>query len=128
MQSTYLLKLTVRLTLQFVSVSPLNVHLGQTRSLGLKVWGGHKTFLVGQDFVFVIYFNKKCSWQNKIWRITKNLGGLPLNASRDYRSDSNFPDTSLNQHYLTKQSSSDKRGLTVVTEKYKESLSASEKL
>ena len=76
MQSTYLLKLTVRLTLQFVFVSPLNVHLGQTRSLGLKVWGGHKTFLVGQDFVFVIYFNKKCSWQNKIWRITKNLGGI----------------------------------------------------
>jgi len=28
MQSTYLLKLTVRLTLQFVSVSPLNVRLG----------------------------------------------------------------------------------------------------
>jgi len=39
MQSIYLIKLTVRLTLQFVSVSPVNVHLGQTRSLGLKVWG-----------------------------------------------------------------------------------------
>jgi len=29
MQPTYLLKLTVRLTLQFVSVSPLNVHLAR---------------------------------------------------------------------------------------------------
>jgi len=42
MQSTYLLKLTIRPTLQFVSVSPLNAHLGQTRSLGPKVWGGTK--------------------------------------------------------------------------------------
>jgi len=56
MQSTYLLKLTVRLTLQFVSVSPLNVRLGQTRSLGLKVCGRHKTFLVGQDFCFCYIF------------------------------------------------------------------------
>jgi len=40
MQSTYLLELTVRLRIQFVSVSPLNVRLGQTHSLGLKVWGG----------------------------------------------------------------------------------------
>jgi len=32
MQSTYLLKLTVRLTPQFVSVSPFNIRLGQTRS------------------------------------------------------------------------------------------------
>jgi len=40
MQSTYLLKLTVLLTLQFVSVSPFNVRLGQTRNLGLKVWVG----------------------------------------------------------------------------------------
>jgi len=42
MQSTYLLKLTVRLNLQFVSVSPLNVRLGQTRSLGLNAFGGKK--------------------------------------------------------------------------------------
>jgi len=37
MQSTYLLKLTIHLTLQFVSVSPFNVRLGQTLNLGLKV-------------------------------------------------------------------------------------------
>jgi len=55
MQCTYLLKLTVRLTLQFVSVSPLNVRLGQTCILGLKVWG-HKTFLGGQDFCFYYIF------------------------------------------------------------------------
>jgi len=34
---------------------------------------------------------------------------------RGYRPDSVFPDTLLNQHYLTKQSSLDKQGLTVVT-------------
>ena len=55
MQSTYLLKLTVRLRIQFASVSPLNVHLDQTRSLGLKVWA-HKTFLGGQDFCFYHIF------------------------------------------------------------------------
>jgi len=37
MQSTYLHKLTVPLRMQLVSVSSLNVCLGQTRSLGLKV-------------------------------------------------------------------------------------------
>jgi len=37
MQSTYLLKLTVRLTLHFVSVSPFNFRLGQTHSVGPKV-------------------------------------------------------------------------------------------
>jgi len=52
MQSTYLLKLTVRLTLQFVSVSPFKVRLSQTRSLGLKVWVGYKTFFEGLDFCF----------------------------------------------------------------------------
>jgi len=44
MQSTYLLKLIVRLTLQIVSVPPFNVRLGQTHSLGLKVWGPQKIF------------------------------------------------------------------------------------
>jgi len=44
MQSTYLLKLTVRVTLHFVSVSPLNVCLGQTCSLDPKVWGWTKYF------------------------------------------------------------------------------------
>jgi len=57
MQSTYLRKLAVRLTLQFVSVSPFNVRLGQTHSLGLKVWGeGHKTFFGGLDFCFYYTF------------------------------------------------------------------------
>jgi len=61
MQSTYLLKLTVRLKIQFVSVSsfvsdsPLNVHLSQTRSLGLKVWGAQNIFR-GQDFCFYYIF------------------------------------------------------------------------
>jgi len=41
--------------------------------------------------------------------------GFPPNAPRGYRSDSDFPDTWLNRHFLMKQSSSDKRGLTVVT-------------
>jgi len=50
MQSTYLLKLTVHLRIQFVSVSPVNVGLDQTRSLGLKVWGETKHFFRGQDF------------------------------------------------------------------------------
>jgi len=55
MQSTYLLKLTVRLTLQFVSVSPFNVRLGQTRSLGLKVWGAQNIFR-GSRLPFLLYF------------------------------------------------------------------------
>jgi len=111
MKSTYLLKLTVRLTLQFVSISPFNVRLGQTRSLGLKVWGA-KTFFRFSTSVFIIFFNKKFSWQNKIWRSTKKFRE---DCPRGYRSDSDFLDTSLNQHFLTKQISSDKRGLTVVT-------------
>jgi len=53
MQSTYKLKLTVRLTLQFVSVSPFNVRLGQTRSLGLKVWVGTKHFSGVLTFVLL---------------------------------------------------------------------------
>ena len=53
MQSTYLLKLTVRLRIQFVS--PLNVRLGQTRSLGVKVWGA-QNILGGQDFCFYYIF------------------------------------------------------------------------
>jgi len=44
MQSTYLLDSSSETPLQFVSVSPLNVRLGQTHSLGLKVWGGTKHF------------------------------------------------------------------------------------
>jgi len=112
MQSTYLVKLTVRLALQFVSVSPFNVRLGQTRSLGLKAWGGTKHFLGVSTSVFIIFLNKKFSWQNKIWRSTKKFRE---DCPRGYRSDSDFPDTSLNRHFLTKQSSSDKRGLTVVT-------------
>jgi len=59
MQSTYLLKLTVHLTLRFVSVFPLNIRLGQTRSLGLKVWQGHKTFLGSQDFGYYYIFKYK---------------------------------------------------------------------
>jgi len=55
MQSTYLHMLTVRLTLQFVSVSPLNVHLSQTCSLGLKVWGAQNS-LGGQSFCFYHIF------------------------------------------------------------------------
>ena len=55
MQSTYLLKLTVRLRMQFVSVSPLNVRLSQTRSLGLKVWGAQNIFR-GSRFLFLSYF------------------------------------------------------------------------
>jgi len=81
MQSTYLLELTVRLRIQFVSVSPLNVRLGQTHSLGLKVWGGHKTFLGIKTSVFIIFFDKKFSWQNKIWRsLNKFRGDCPRMA------------------------------------------------
>jgi len=72
MQSAYLLKLTVRLTPQFVSVSPLNVRLGQTHSLGPKVLGT-KHFSGVSTFVFIIVFNKKFSWQKKIWRSTKKF-------------------------------------------------------
>jgi len=57
MQSTYLFKLAVCLTLQFVSVSPFNIRLGQTRSLGLKVWGKeHKTYFGGLGFWFYYTF------------------------------------------------------------------------
>jgi len=56
MQSTYLLKLTVRLTLQFLSLSLFNVRLGQTRSLGLKVWGGAQNIFRGSRLMFIIYF------------------------------------------------------------------------
>jgi len=74
MQSTYLLKLTVRLTLQFVSISPFKVRSGQTRSLGLKVWGRAQNIFLGvSTSIFIIVFNKKFSWQNKIWRSTKNF-------------------------------------------------------
>jgi len=38
-----------------VSVSPLNVRLGQTHSLGLKVWGAQNIFR-GQDFCFYYIF------------------------------------------------------------------------
>jgi len=55
MQSTYLLKLTVRLRIQFVSVSPLNVNLSRTRILGLKVRGA-QYILGGQDFCFYYIF------------------------------------------------------------------------
>jgi len=99
----YLLKLTGRLTLQFVSVSPFKVRLGQTCSLSQKVWWGHKTFFGDQDFCFLRSFNKKFCWQNKIWRSQKNLGELAPKAPRGYRFDSDFLDTLLNRHYLTKQ-------------------------
>jgi len=62
MQSTYLLKLTVRLTLQFVSVSRLSVRLGQTRSL-VSRFGGAQNILWGQDFCF--YYIKKILGKKK---------------------------------------------------------------
>ena len=107
MQSTYLLKLTVRLRLLY------SLFLF---SLWTFVLGGHKTFLGVKTSIFIIFFSKKFSWQNKIWRSTKKFtGGLSPNTPRGYRPDSDFPDNSLNRHYLTKPSSSDKRGLTVDT-------------
>jgi len=72
MQSTYLLKLTVRLTLQFVSVSPFNIHLGQTRSLRLKVQGSKKHFLGVLTFVFIVFFNKNFFGKTK-FGAQKNL-------------------------------------------------------
>jgi len=69
MQSTYLLKLTVRLRIQLVSVSAVNVGLGQTRSLGLKVWGAQNIFR-GSRLLFLLYFlTKKTSLakQNLEW-------------------------------------------------------------
>ena len=92
MQSTYLLKLAVRLTLQFASVSPFNVRLGQTRNLGLKVWGrGTKRFSGVSTSVFIILFNEKFSWQNKVWE------DCPRMPPRGCRSGSDFPNTSLNR-------------------------------
>jgi len=71
MQSTYLLKLTVRLTLQFVSLSPFNVRVGQTRSLGLKVWGSR--------LLFILYFLiKKFLGKTKCEEAQKNLGRIAL--------------------------------------------------
>jgi len=70
LQSTYLLKLAVRLTLQFVSLSPFNVHLGQTRSLGLKVWGrGTNRFSGVSTSVFTILFDKNFLGKTKFGRI-----------------------------------------------------------
>jgi len=65
MQSAHLLKLTVRLTLQFVPVSPLSVRLGQTRILGLKVWGAQNIFRRSR-LKFLLYFLIKKSWQNTL--------------------------------------------------------------
>jgi len=63
MHSTYYLKLTVRLRIQFVSVSPLNVRLDQTCTLGLKVWGS-KHFWGIKTSVFVIkIFNGKTKFE-----------------------------------------------------------------
>ena len=45
----------------------------------------------------------------------RNLGEVSPNAAYGHRPDSDFPDTLLSRHYLTKQSSLDKRGLTVVS-------------
>jgi len=45
----------------------------------------------------------------------QNLWGFPLNAPCGYRPDFNLPDTSLSRHYSKKQSSSDKRGLPIVS-------------
>jgi len=69
MQSTYLLKLTVHLRIQFVSVSPVNVGLDQTRSLGLKVWGETKHFFGVKTSDFIILFKKKncLAKQNLEW-------------------------------------------------------------
>jgi len=76
MQSTYLLKVdsSSETTLQFASVSPLNVRLGQTRTLGLKVWGVQNIFRRSR-FVFIIFFNKKFSWQKKLWRSLNKFRG-----------------------------------------------------
>jgi len=64
--------------LQFVSVSPLNIRLGQTRILGPKVWGkGHKIVLGVKTSIFAIFFNKKLSWQNKICSTKKFRGDCP---------------------------------------------------
>jgi len=46
----------VRLTLQFVSISPFNVRLGQTHNLGLKVWGDTKHFSGVSTSVFYYIF------------------------------------------------------------------------
>jgi len=77
MQSTYCL------SWQFVKdystvcfCFPLNVGLGQTCSPGLKVWGSTKPFLGVKTSVFIIFFNTKFSWQNKIWRSTKKFRGI----------------------------------------------------
>ena len=65
MQFTYLLKLTVRLRIQFVSVSPLNVCLSQTRSLGVKVWGAQYIYR-GSRLLFLLYFLiKNCIGKTK---------------------------------------------------------------
>jgi len=54
MHSTYYLKLTVRLRIQFVSVSHLNVRLGQTCTPGLKVWGAQTFFRASRLLFFLI--------------------------------------------------------------------------
>jgi len=58
MQSTCLLNLTVRLRLQFVSVSSLNIRFSQTRTLGLKVWGSTNIFRES-GLLFLLYFLMK---------------------------------------------------------------------
>jgi len=116
MQSTYFLKLTVRLTLQFVSVSPSNVRLGQTRSLGLKVWGGGTKHYSGvSTSVFTIFFNIKISLQNKIWRSTKKFREDCPECPPWLQVWFRFSGYFAKLTFLTKQSSLDKRGLAAVT-------------
>jgi len=103
MQSTYLLKLTVRLRIQFVSVSPLNVCLGQTCIPSLKLWGSQNIFR-GPRLLFLSNNLKKFSWQKKFGGAKINLRGIDPECPRGYRPDFDFPDTSLNRHHLTKQS------------------------
>jgi len=45
----------------------------------------------------------------------KKFRGIAPECPHGYRPDFDFSDTSLNRHYLTKPSSWDKRGLTVVS-------------
>ena len=118
--SCFTCSLHICLSWQFVweyslFVSPLNVRWSQTRSLGLKVWGAQNIFR-GWRLLFLLYFLiKNFLGKTKFRGAEINLWGIGPKCHRGYRPDFDFPDTSLNRHYLTKQSSSDKRGLTVVT-------------
>jgi len=74
MQSTYLLKLAVCLRLSYsLFVSPLSVHLGQTRQQVLR-FRRAKYFWTVKTAIFI----KKFSGRNKIWKGTKNLRWIAL--------------------------------------------------